>query len=35
MEEPFDEMVISGLYKNGILHLDDLSFTRKNYRIAY
>ena len=28
MEEPFDEMVISGLYKNGILHLDDLSFTK-------
>ena len=22
MEQPFDEMVISGLYKNGILHLD-------------
>ena len=29
MEEPFDEMVISGLYKNGILHLDDLSFTKE------
>ena len=29
MEEPFDEMVISGLYKNGILHLDDLSITKE------
>ena len=29
MEEPFDQMVISGLYKNGILHLDDLSFTKE------
>ena len=31
MEEPFDEMVISGLYKNGILHLDDLSFTKEKF----
>ena len=29
MEESFDEMVISGLYKNGILHLDDLSMTKE------
>ena len=29
MEEPFDEMVISGLYKDGILHLDDLSMTKE------
>ena len=29
MEEPFDEMIISGLYKNGILHLDDLSMTKE------
>jgi len=30
MEEKFDEMIISGLYKNGILHLDDISITRQN-----
>ena len=29
MEEPFDEMVVSGLYKNGILHVDDLSMTKE------
>ena len=30
MEESFDEMVISGLYKNGVLHLDDISMTKEN-----
>ncbi|MBA64645.1 MAG: hypothetical protein CMG55_02470 [Candidatus Marinimicrobia bacterium] len=29
MEEKFDEMIISGLYKNGILHLDDIAMTRE------
>ena len=29
MEEPFDEMVVSGLYKDGILHVDDLSMTKE------
>ena len=29
MEQQFDEMIISGLYKNGILHLDDLSMTKE------
>ena len=29
MEEPFDEMVVSGLFKDGILHVDDLSMTKQ------
>ena len=29
MSEPFDEMVLSCLYKNGMLHLDDISMTRE------
>ena len=29
MDEPFDEMIVSGLYKNGILHLDDISMTKE------
>ncbi|MFL2983384.1 MAG: translocation/assembly module TamB domain-containing protein [Candidatus Neomarinimicrobiota bacterium] len=29
MEEKFDELMISCLYKNGVLHIDDLSMTRK------
>ena len=29
MEEPFDEMIVSGLYKDGILHVDDLSMTKE------
>jgi len=30
MKEPFDELIISGLYKNGILHLDDISMTKED-----
>ena len=30
MEESFDEMVISLLYKDGVLHLDDLSMTERS-----
>tara|TARA_B100000029_G_scaffold512421_1_gene609053 strand:+ start:12 stop:1955 length:1944 start_codon:yes stop_codon:yes gene_type:complete len=29
MKEDFDEMIISCLYKNGILHIDDISMTKK------
>jgi len=29
MQEAFDEMMLSCLYKNGILHIDDISMTRK------
>jgi len=29
MKEAFDEMMLSCLYKNGILHIDDISMTRK------
>jgi len=29
MSEPFDEMVLSCFYKDGILHLDDISMTRE------
>jgi hypothetical protein len=29
MEEPFEEMTLSFLYKNGMLHMDDISMTRK------
>ena len=29
MDEAFDEMTLSCLYKNGILHIDDISMTRK------
>ncbi len=28
MDEPFDEMTLSFLYKNGMLHMDDISMTR-------
>ena len=30
MEESFDEMVISLLYKDGVLHLDDFSMTERS-----
>ena len=29
MDEPFDEMTLSCLYKSGMLHLDDITMTRK------
>ena len=29
MNESFDEMTLSCLYKNGVLHIDDISMTRK------
>ena len=29
MDEPFDEMIVSCFYKDGILHLDDISMTRE------
>ena len=29
MKEAFDEMMLSCLYKNGMLHIDDISMTRK------
>ena len=29
MEEPFEEMTLSFLFKDGILHMDDISMTRK------
>ena len=29
MQEKFDEMMLSCLYKNGIVHIDDISMTRK------
>ncbi len=29
MDEPFDEMTLSCLYKKGMLHLDDITMTRK------
>lgn len=30
MDEPFDELILSFLYKNGMLHMDDVSMTRGN-----
>ena len=30
MEQSFDEMIISLLYKNGVLHLDDFSMTERS-----
>ena len=29
MDEPFDEMIISLLYKNDMLHIDDISMTKQ------
>ena len=29
MQETFDEMNLSGLYRNNIFHIDDISMTRK------
>jgi len=30
MDEPFDELILSFLYKNGMLHMDDISMTKGN-----
>ena len=35
MKEPFDELIISGLYKNGVLHLDDISMTKEDSMVLH